>query len=736
MRVRTLTVRVVGDIKSFQSSVGQISKETGGFNKLAAAGNAMFKGLALGGAATAVGVGFTVKAFADFDAALNESLAIMKDVTDVQRNDMTQAARAVALETTFSAEQAASAFYFLASSGMDAAQSIEALPLVAKFAQAGMFDLEQATDLLVNSQIALGLQSADAQTNLENLTRVADVLTEANNIATGSVQEFAEALTNKAATAMATMGIEVEEGVAVLAAFAQRGVKGQVAGEKLAIFLRDTARAATRNKDEFAKLGIEIFDTEGNMKNLADVVAEFETALGGMSDAEKAAALESSGMTRSVGDIIRTLMGSSEEIRLYEDALRQAGGTTEEVADKQLQTFNAQMTLLKNQLMDFAIDIGEELVPRLMPLIAWLREQLPVAFAKAKEEFQKFKPFLDDLADWFKEDFAPAAADLALAVADMALKLEPIVKFLRDHPNATKMIAALTALAVSMALIAAVLQKFAFLLPVLKVVGAVLGFIATIAAIIGGGSVAAGIAIVVVVVGALVVAFLLLKDHLGDIWGALMRFEENFKTKYHEFMEWIKTKFSEFKEWLGEKWGDLWQALEDHTMNFVDGVKEKFGAMIEWFKGVPGAIAGAVGDMFGAIPDAFRSAINRIIRWWNNLEFPSFDIPSMDPLGRFGPSIGGGSFGGWDLPDMNPIGLAKGGIVRATPGGILARIGEGRHDEAVMPLDGRGMGNPTYVFNFDGAVISGSMQFKQLVVEAIRSAGAQGNPVTMRGRQI
>jgi TP901 family phage tail tape measure protein len=47
-------------------------------------------------------------------------------------------------------------------------------------------------------------------------------------------------------------------------------------------------------------------------------------------------------------------------------------------------------------------------------------------------------------------------------------------------------------------------------------------------------------------------------------------------------------------------------------------------------------------------------------------------------------------------------GLADGGIIRATPGGSIVRIGEGRHDEAVVPLTGKGLGGD---YHFHGDLV-------------------------------
>ncbi len=51
--------------------------------------------------------------------------------------------------------------------------------------------------------------------------------------------------------------------------------------------------------------------------------------------------------------------------------------------------------------------------------------------------------------------------------------------------------------------------------------------------------------------------------------------------------------------------------------------------------------------------------------------------------------------------------LASGGVVKARPGGTLITAGEGRFDEVVVPLDGRGAGGPTKVYNIEVKAFDG-----------------------------
>lgn len=298
-----------------------------------------------------------------FEQHMTESLAIMSDVSGGMREKMEAAARAVAKTSTFSANQAADAYYYLASAGFTAEQSISALPAVTQFAQAGLIDLEKATSLLLDTTTTMGLRSADATQNMENMTRVSDVLSAAAIESNASLEEMAVAMMNKAGPALRVLGKDVEEGAAVLMVMANAGVKGKVAGTNLGIVLRELQTKAIQNKDAFKEAGVAVYDASGEMRNMGDIVADLEGRLKGLTDEQKKQALLDLGFTdRSVG-VIQSLLGTSGAIKKYEADLREAGGTTKDVAEKQLDSFNAQATIMWHKIQDVGITIGQKLLP-------------------------------------------------------------------------------------------------------------------------------------------------------------------------------------------------------------------------------------------------------------------------------------------------------------------------------------------------------------------------------------
>lgn len=365
--VARLAVSVTANTGNFNKGMDRSRRGLRGFSRNAKqatlATRALSKvliaaGGALGALALGRGIIRAAKSVDDFNQAMRSSLAIMGDVTIALRRDMTRAALDVAKATKFSGEEAAKAFFFLASAGLDARQSIAAMPLVAKFAQAGMFDLAQATDLLTDAQSALGLTTEDARTNLRNMTRVADVLVKANTLANASVEQFSQALTNKAAAAMKIYGVSLEEGVAVLAAFADQGKKGADAGTAFDIVLRDLTTRAILARKEMHKYGISVFKSSGQLRKMADIIQDVENALAGQAAETKKATLLNIGFQQKSVSNLQTLLGTSDAIRDNTDALRKAGGVTEEVADKQLTKLNTALNHLSGSWLELKTNMS------------------------------------------------------------------------------------------------------------------------------------------------------------------------------------------------------------------------------------------------------------------------------------------------------------------------------------------------------------------------------------------
>lgn len=372
--VDKLVLRIVADANLLKAELASANNHVAAFalktaTSMKAAGASM---MALGRTMTmfvtlpvaAMAAG-SVVAFAQFDTAMTKSTAIMSGMNDQLRAEMEATANLIASRTVTSATKAAEAYFFLASAGMDAAESIRALPKVNEFAIAGNFDMALATDLLTDAQSALGLNIGTTTMKMAQMSRVSDVLVRANTLANATVQQFSTALTSKAGAALKAFNKDVEEGVAVLAAMADQGIKAELAGTSLDRMVRLLSQSAIKNKKAHEEMNFAVFDGEGKMRNFADIIGNLETITTGMSDELKVATLAQLGFDARVQQTILPLLGTSKAIKEYEMNLRKASGYTSTVAARNQADFASQMKMTWNEIVLVAKAIGEKLVPML-----------------------------------------------------------------------------------------------------------------------------------------------------------------------------------------------------------------------------------------------------------------------------------------------------------------------------------------------------------------------------------
>jgi TP901 family phage tail tape measure protein len=390
-RVGVARVDLVAKTATFDAGMKRAGRSMRGFRneaKLGTSALAMF-GRHLSGLAIAYGMLRAARSTEQFTQAMQSSLAIMR-VTNETRERMSKTARQVAYDTMFSSTEIAKAYYYLASAGLDVEQSLKAMPIVARFAQAGMFDLSKATSLLTGSQKALGLASADAAKNQKSLIHVGDVLVKANQLADASVEQFAEALTNKSAAALKTANKSMEEGVAVLAVYAELQRKGADAGTALTIVLRDLQRTALTNPKGFREAGIAIFDATGQMRKMWDVVRDLENALGKLTPKAGTKLLMDLGFPAKSLAYLQMLIGTSGRMEEFYKKLMKAGNAMDDVANKQLTPFNKAW-----QKLGATWDALKE--SEIAPLIEGLGNVLDSMIPKVEKAEKKWGAFRDTL---------------------------------------------------------------------------------------------------------------------------------------------------------------------------------------------------------------------------------------------------------------------------------------------------------------------------------------------------
>lgn len=274
----------------------------------------------------------------EFDTAMRNSMAIMKDLSETMRGDLRKAALEVGYQTRTSAVEAAEGLRHLSSANFSAAESIKALLPLAKFAQAGMFDMAKAVDYAAGAQTALGLKTKDPTQNMNNLIRLTDLLTASNNIGLGAVEEYSKALATNAASSMRAFGISVEGGLAVLIGLHSQLTQGEDAGTAFSIMIRDLMTKSIENADAFKRMGVEVYDlVTGKLREPVLILKDLDKALSGLSDKNKKIALHDRfGFADKSVNAIQKMVGMSNELEASWKQLIATSGTVAEVSSKQM----------------------------------------------------------------------------------------------------------------------------------------------------------------------------------------------------------------------------------------------------------------------------------------------------------------------------------------------------------------------------------------------------------------
>ena len=380
-----LIATIKADNRQFIAKMVETQAVAGKTGSAMSAGMVVATGAVVAGVASiGVAIGASVNHFANFDQAMTKSTSIMTGLTAEMRNEMALTARQIGLDSVQSAESLAESYYFLASAGLSAEQSMASLPVVANFATAGAFDLALATDLLTDAQTALGMASADAGENMANMVRISDALANSSVVANASIQQFSESLTNDAANAMKSLNIDLNTGLSALSAYASVGKKGAEAGTLFGRAIRLLSKSAIDNADAFKQMGIEVYDAEGQTKDFIGIIKQMESALDDLSPKERAKALKKLGFEALAQKSITPLIGMSKAMEGYRTKIAKTG-TTQEVAEKQMNTMNAQLTLLGSSFSELGLLIGAEFAPAITKAVKDLKTLLDGLIAKWAE---------------------------------------------------------------------------------------------------------------------------------------------------------------------------------------------------------------------------------------------------------------------------------------------------------------------------------------------------------------
>lgn len=413
-------VQTEQDLKSLETQANQsataVQKIASAGEKIKTAGdnisNAGQKLLPVTGAVAGLGTAAVTTA-ANFESSMSQvqaTMGITKDsmsTVDGQSvntmDTLSKLAKKMGAETAFSASECAEALNYLALAGYDTEQMCDTLPTVLNLAAAGDIELASASDMVTDAMSALGMGVDEAGTMVDQMAKTASTTNT-------SVAQLGEGILTIGATAKSIKGGTAELNTA-LGILANNGIKGAEGGTHLRNIILSLQNPTDKAALAMEQLGLQVYDSEGNMRSMNDILGDLNSGMDGMTAAEKSNIIGKIFNKTDLSSVNALLANTGSTWDDLQKSISDSGGAAGQMADTQLDNLQGQITILKSALEGLAISFGELLMPAIKQIVGWV---------------QKFVEWLNSLDDGTKKTVVTIAL-LAAALGPVLIVVGKVV---------------------------------------------------------------------------------------------------------------------------------------------------------------------------------------------------------------------------------------------------------------------------------------------------------------------
>ncbi len=305
-----------------------------------------------------------VKVASDFDSAMSQ-VAAVSGATGKDLEALRDKAREMGSKTKFSASEAAEAMNYMAMAGWKTNDMLSGIEGIMNLAAASGEDLATTSDIVTDALTALGLSAEDSG-------HFADILAAASSNANTNVSMMGETFKYCAPVAGA-LGFTAEDTAEAIGLMANAGIKSSQAGTAMRSMMTNLTGEVKFVGDAFGELTIQTTNTDGSMRSLGDILADCRAAFSQMSESEKAANAEALVGKNAMSGFLAVMNAAPGDIEKLNSAISNCDGTAEKMAATMQDNLAGQLTILKSQLEELAISIGEILMPYIRQIVGWIQ---------------------------------------------------------------------------------------------------------------------------------------------------------------------------------------------------------------------------------------------------------------------------------------------------------------------------------------------------------------------------
>jgi len=402
-------------------------------------------------------IGGSISSFIEFEGALRQAGAISGSLGTEEFKDLSDEIDRLGIVTSKTPQEIANTAVSLAKAGFSAGELTQAMEGITRASEATGESLEVVGDIIAKTLRAYGLEASETQ-------KVANTLVQTANKTNTSVSGLGESLKFLAPSAAAA-GQSVETSAVLLGLLGDAGIQGSQAGTNLAAALDRLKTASAGADSEFAGLvkgnkkatdaynllAASVRDTDGNVRDLLEVIPEIQAGLANLSTGDQDLVLKALfGIEggRAFQTIANTSIERIQKVTEEIKVLSQIGeGAAVKTGKALLEGFKGSFDLISGSIGSLQKDLGKAFAPGLEGAIRLVTDVINkvldagdafTAISDAGERFTETLQANPQLAAQLADAFTQIAQVLSQGIAD---QLDRLTVALQSNPDLVRNLA-------------------------------------------------------------------------------------------------------------------------------------------------------------------------------------------------------------------------------------------------------------------------------------------------------
>jgi TP901 family phage tail tape measure protein len=347
-------------------------------------------GAAAAGVAT-LGLATSIKTFQEYEQEVANAASVtgtMGQAFEDTKGNIVEISKTLGATTVFSAQEAASALYDVASMGYNVTDmAADDLEPILNLAAATQEDLTRTTEHVTASLGQFSLEMSDS-------LRVANVFAATISNSKATLEKIGLSM-KYTGTIADQFGEDIETVSAALGIMYNNGLRGEQAGRSLRMSLGRLSDPTRKSRDVIEEMGLTVGDLNPELNSMTEIFHNLADA-----NITTTQAMVLFGKEAAPG--MMAVLKSIPKFEELEEKIRDSGGVAKDMAEKQLDTLHGSSILLKSAIENLKIEIGEKFGPTLIDVNMYLRDIVLTISDKLDPAFAKMDNALNYLMPSYK----------------------------------------------------------------------------------------------------------------------------------------------------------------------------------------------------------------------------------------------------------------------------------------------------------------------------------------------